>query len=63
MSSTKGYSTIEGCIRQVSDLPIEKDIQEIILTTEDIHDLLGQLFIIKKIKDKEIKLVLSDERV
>lgn len=63
MSSTKGYSTIEGCIRQSSDLPIEKDIQEIVLTTEDIHDLLGQLFIIKKIKNKEIKLVLSDERV
>ena len=63
MSSTKDYSTIEGCIRQVSDLPIEKDIQEIVLTTEDIHDLLGQLFIIKKIKDKQIKLVLSDERV
>lgn len=63
MSSAKGYSIIEGCIRQSSDLPIEKDIQEIVLTTEDIHDLLGQLFIIKKIKNKEIKVILSDERV
>ena len=63
MSLTKGYSTIEGCVRQSSDLPIEKDIQEIILTTEDLHDLLGQLFIIKKIKNKEIKVILSDERI
>ena len=63
MSSPKEYSIIEGCIRQSSDLPIEKDIEEIILTTEDIHDLLGQLFIIKKIKNKEIKVILSDERV
>ena len=63
MSLTKGYSAIEGCIRQSSDLPIEKDIQEIILTTEDLHDLLGKLFIIKKIKNKEIKVILSDERI
>ena len=63
MSSTKGYSAIEGCIRQSSDLPINKDIQEIVLTTEDLHDLLGKLFIIKKIKNKEIKIILSDERI
>ena len=44
-------------------MPIEKDIQEIVLTTEDLHDLLGQLFIVKKIKNKEIKVILSDERV
>ena len=63
MSSTKGYSTIEGCIRQSSDLPIEKDIQEIVLTTEDIHDLLGQLFITKEINGKKIKIILKDERI
>lgn len=40
-----------------------EEIKEIVLTTEDIHDLLGQLFIIKKIKNKEIKVILSDERV
>ena len=63
MSSTKGYSTIEGCIRQSSDLPIEKDIQEIVLTTEDIHDLLGQLFITKEINGNKIKIILKDERI
>ena len=40
-----------------------EEIKEIVLTTEDLHDLLGQLFIIKKIKNKEIKVTLSDERV
>ena len=40
-----------------------EEIKEIVLTTEDIHDLLGQLFIIKKIKNEEIKVILSDERV
>ena len=63
MSLTKGYSTIEGCVRQSLDLPIEKDIQEIILTTEDIHDLLGQIFITKEINGKKIKIILKDERV
>lgn len=63
MSSPKEYSIIEGCIRQSSDLPIEKDIEEIILTTEDIHDLLGQLFITKEINGKKIKIILKDERV
>ena len=40
-----------------------EEIKEIVLTTEDIHDLLGQSFIIKKIKNKQIKVILSDERV
>ena len=40
-----------------------KESEEIILTTEDIHDLLGQLFITKEINGKKIKITLKDERV
>jgi len=40
-----------------------KESEEIILTTEDIHDLLGQLFIKKEINGKKIKITLKDERV
>ena len=45
------------------NLANESEEIEIVLTTEDLHDLLGQLFIVKKIKNKEIKVILSDERV
>ena len=33
---------------------------EIVLTTEDLHNLLGSLYIIKRINNKKIKIILND---
>ena len=53
MSSTKGYSTIEGCIRQSTMNPIKKEYKiSLGLTNEEIADLK---------KGQPVSFIFTDE--